>query len=151
MIKIRPTVQALASLTYIHTYSITRTTFSYSRGLNMSKSPRTMFSQSHTLSYYVLYMEVQKSYKSLPYALRRWRERDLILTNTFNDISAREFDLPSPVSGISVGIVTGYGIDNGCSIPGRGKWFFSSPQRPDRLWDPPSLLSNGYRGFFSRG
>jgi hypothetical protein len=31
-------------------------------------------------------------------------------------------------------------------IPGRGKRFFSSPQRPDRLWDPPSLLSNGYRG-----
>jgi hypothetical protein len=32
------------------------------------------------------------------------------------------------------------------SIPGRGKRFFSIPQRPDRLWDPPSLLPNGYRG-----
>jgi hypothetical protein len=31
------------------------------------------------------------------------------------------------------------------SIPGRGREFFSSPPRPDRLWDPPSLLANGYR------
>jgi len=26
--------------------------------------------------------------------------------------------------------------------------FFSSPPRPDRLWVPPSLLSNGSQGFF---
>jgi len=31
-------------------------------------------------------------------------------------------------------------IDNG--------WDLSSPPRPDRLWDPPSQLSNGYQGFF---
>jgi hypothetical protein len=35
------------------------------------------------------------------------------------------------------------------SIPGSTR-FFSSPQRPDRLWDPPSLLSDWYRGFFAR-
>jgi hypothetical protein len=29
-----------------------------------------------------------------------------------------------------------------------GARFFSSPQRPDRLWGPPSLLFNGYRGLF---
>jgi len=36
------------------------------------------------------------------------------------------------------------------SIPGRGRkgLFFPSPPRPDRLWDPPSLLSDGYRGLF---
>jgi hypothetical protein len=34
------------------------------------------------------------------------------------------------------------------SNPGRGKIFFSSPKRPDRLWCPPSILLNGYRGSF---
>jgi hypothetical protein len=32
------------------------------------------------------------------------------------------------------------------SIPGEGWEFFSSPPCPDRLWIPPSLLSNGYMG-----
>jgi hypothetical protein len=26
--------------------------------------------------------------------------------------------------------------------------FFTSPRRPDRLWGPPNLLYNGYRGLF---
>jgi hypothetical protein len=46
-----------------------------------------------------------------------------------------------------VGIATSYGLDGPGSIPGSVR-FFSSPQRPDRLWGPPSLLSNGYRGSF---
>jgi hypothetical protein len=30
-----------------------------------------------------------------------------------------------------------------------GGWkIFSSPPRPDRLWSPTGLLSNGYQGFF---
>jgi hypothetical protein len=32
------------------------------------------------------------------------------------------------------------------SISGRDKRFFSSPQHPDELWGPPSLLFNGYQG-----
>jgi hypothetical protein len=43
------------------------------------------------------------------------------------------------------------GLDGGSSIPGRGKVFFSSPKRPDRLWGPLSLLSNGYWGLFFLG
>jgi hypothetical protein len=51
--------------------------------------------------------------------------------------------------------VTGYTLDihgallqRGGSSPGRGKRFFFSPKRPDRLWGPPSPLFNGYRGSF---
>ena len=35
----------------------------------------------------------------------------------------------------------------GSSNPGKGKRFFSSSKYPHRLWGPPSLLLNGYRGF----
>jgi hypothetical protein len=48
----------------------------------------------------------------------------------------------------SVGIATECRLEGQGSIPGRGK-IFSSPQRPDRLWSPPSLLSDGYRGHFT--
>jgi hypothetical protein len=45
-----------------------------------------------------------------------------------------------------VGIATGYGLDDrevGVQVP-VGSRIFSPPSRPDRLWGPPSLLSNGY-------
>jgi hypothetical protein len=42
----------------------------------------------------------------------------------------------------SVGIVTGYRLDGRCSIHGRCKEFLSSPQRPNRFWNPPSLIYN---------
>jgi len=29
--------------------------------------------------------------------------------------------------------------------------FLSSPLRPEQLWGPPSLLSNGYQGLFPWG
>jgi hypothetical protein len=44
----------------------------------------------------------------------------------------------------------GYGLDDPGSIPGNAR-FFSSPQRPDRLWGPPNFLSYGYRRLFPRG
>jgi hypothetical protein len=47
----------------------------------------------------------------------------------------------------SVDIATGYRLHGPGSIPGTRR-FFSFPQRPDQLWDPPSLLSNGYRELF---
>jgi hypothetical protein len=52
---------------------------------------------------------------------------------------------------ISVGIAKGYGLDGRGSISGRGKKFFFTPQRPDWLWDPPSLLYNWYRGHVPQG
>jgi hypothetical protein len=52
-----------------------------------------------------------------------------------------------------VGIATGYGLDDqgvGVRVP-VGERIFISPCRPDRLWGPPSLLPDGYRGLFLRG
>jgi hypothetical protein len=48
----------------------------------------------------------------------------------------------------SFGIATGWAV--GVRFPDRGNRFVASPHRPDRLWRPPCLLSNGCRGS-SRG
>jgi hypothetical protein len=53
----------------------------------------------------------------------------------------------------AVSTAAGYDLDDravGVRVP-VGARFFSSPQRPGRLWGPASLLSNGYRGLFPRG
>jgi hypothetical protein len=50
----------------------------------------------------------------------------------------------------SVCIATGYGLEGRDSIPGRGKRFFPSPQGQERLWSPPSALTNGYRGLLPK-
>jgi hypothetical protein len=46
----------------------------------------------------------------------------------------------------SVTIETGYRMDGHGSIPGRDKVFLFISQRPDLLWAPSDLISNGYWG-----
>jgi hypothetical protein len=65
----------------------------------------------------------------------------------YTDISIAE-------PGSSVSIVSGYGLDDRAievRCPTETKGFFLQPLCPDRLWGPPSLLYNGYRGSFPRG
>jgi hypothetical protein len=53
----------------------------------------------------------------------------------------------------SAGVATGYGLDfRGVEVrvPVRSR-IFTFPYRPDRIWDPPSLLSSGYWGPFPGG
>jgi hypothetical protein len=58
------------------------------------------------------------------------------------------------LSGDSVdSLATGYGLDHWgvrVRVP-VGSRIFSSPSHPDRLRDPPNLLSNGYQGLFPWG
>jgi hypothetical protein len=46
------------------------------------------------------------------------------------------------VGGGGGGAAVVYGLDDRCSIPGRGWDFFSLPPRPDRPWCPFRILSN---------
>jgi hypothetical protein len=48
-------------------------------------------------------------------------------------------------------IATDYELTERDSILGRNKKLLSTPQDLDRLWDTPSLLSNGYRELFPQG
>jgi hypothetical protein len=53
----------------------------------------------------------------------------------------------------AIGIATGCGLEDqgvGVRVP-VGSRIFCSPRRPDRLWGPPNLLSNGYWGLFFPG
>jgi hypothetical protein len=64
----------------------------------------------------------------------------------------RDFQFPTIGRDGSVGIATGYGLDDRgvvVRVP-VGSRIFSSPQRPDWLWGPLNLLSNGYRCLFPR-
>jgi hypothetical protein len=54
----------------------------------------------------------------------------------------------------SVSIVSGYGLDDRAievRSPAEDKLFFLYPLCPDRLWGPPSLLSNVYLGVLFPG
>jgi hypothetical protein len=85
-----------------------------------------------------------------------WFSRTTIKWMSFNfsDISVNmTFQFMSLPHKQGAGIATGYGLDYRvfrARVPVRSR-IFSSPRRPDRLWGPPSLLSNRYWNLFPRG
>jgi hypothetical protein len=79
--------------------------------------------------------------------IRAFRENytpvEVLLRDIFVSVFIKEGSRDS-----SIGIATGYGLGyQGVEVrvPIKAR-IFSSPRRPDRLWVPLSLLSNGYRG-----
>jgi hypothetical protein len=84
------------------------------------------------------------------YTICRYTKYRMASKYTNNKISHSKVHFGEP--GSSVSIVSAYGLpgDRG-SIPGRRKGFFLQPLCPDRLWGPPSLVYNGYRGRFPGG
>jgi hypothetical protein len=80
---------------------------------------------------------------------RHYQQTGRRVTDSF--IPSR-FDISEP--GSSVSILSGYRLDDRAievRSPAAAKGFFLYPRCPDRLWGPPSLLSNGYRGSLPRG
>lgn len=65
-----------------------------------------------------------------------------------------EFETKSTIQSVSwdslVSIVSDCGLHDQCLIPSRGKEFFFYLLHPDWLWGQPSLLFNGYLGFFTQ-
>jgi hypothetical protein len=73
--------------------------------------------------------------------------------STFLNFSLRSYNFSCQSRDSAVGTATGYGLHDGgvaVRVP-VGSRIFSSRSRPDRFCEPPSLLSNGYRGLFSGG
>jgi hypothetical protein len=71
--------------------------------------------------------------------------------NNINSLYRNQIDTQSRDS--VVGIATGYGLDCqgvGVRVPVESR-IFSSSRPPNRLWGPPSLVSNGYWRLFPRG
>jgi hypothetical protein len=66
-----------------------------------------------------------------------------------SDAVAKRIGNWDPGSSVVQRWATGWMI--GSSSPDREWEFFSTPPRTDRLWSPPSLLSDGYQGLFPWG
>jgi hypothetical protein len=79
-----------------------------------------------------------------------------VQTNLFvlaAELHARDILLKRNGDMLKLKTMTGYGLDDrevGVRVPVKSR-ICSSPRRPDRLWGPPSLLSNWVPGVLSPG
>jgi hypothetical protein len=68
-------------------------------------------------------------------------------------VSSTSYHVISLLSKYNPRMATGYGLDVqrvGVEVPVEAR-MFTSPCRPEQLWGPLRLLSNGYWGLFPRG
>jgi hypothetical protein len=82
------------------------------------------------------------------YEQQIWKNSEMIVT--FLKTVSYNFacsDWRKPHDCLYRGVALGYRLDVGGSNTGRSWEFFFSPLCPNRLCDPPSLLSNGYQWF----
>jgi hypothetical protein len=138
--------------------------------LMSTRSSRGLFSAGErgenervSLNYFLSWLRRKVKVKSDPPVNKCWRKLDVyfftvvvpvnLQTSSFYEISFYQIShfrlafITNRGRHSSVGMAIGYGLDDrgiGVRVP-IGSRIFSSPQRPDRLWGPPSLLSNGYR------
>jgi hypothetical protein len=89
------------------------------------------------------------------YKIKKFVKYVLNSSTTFHFLLNLFFSLPGHDGSrdSTIGIATSYGLNSrglGVRVPVEGR-FCSSSRRPGRFWGPPSVLSNGYRGFFPPG
>jgi hypothetical protein len=97
---------------------------------------------------YVMWHSLEDNWSEEHSICPMWIKTHLIALSLFIRVPSIQWGRDSSV-GIATRLRAGI-LRNRDSTPSTGKRFVFSPQRPEQLWGPPSLLSNGSRGLFPR-